>query len=100
LALNWLPVNYFPISNGSGEFLLWDSHSHSGWRRKATCGWNRVLSTPPGEMNPPRRDFSKDDPRVERITANLLKRMIQGSRRPRVPDTKPLLLWGTDGSHR
>ena len=23
-ALNWLPVNYFPISNGSGEFLLWE----------------------------------------------------------------------------
>jgi hypothetical protein len=37
-----------------------------------------VLSTPPGEMNPPRRDFSKDDPRVQRITANVLKRMIQG----------------------
>jgi hypothetical protein len=29
-------------------------------------------------MNPPRRDFSKDDPRVQRITANLLKRMIEG----------------------
>jgi hypothetical protein len=29
-------------------------------------------------MNPPHRDFSKDDPRVQRITANLLKRMIQG----------------------
>jgi hypothetical protein len=43
-----------------------------------TCWWNMVLSTPPGEMNPPRRDFSKDDPRVQRITANLLKRMIQG----------------------
>jgi hypothetical protein len=24
IALNWLPVNYFPISNGSGEFLLWE----------------------------------------------------------------------------
>jgi hypothetical protein len=43
-----------------------------------TCWWNMVLSTPPGEMNPPRRDFSKDDPRVQRITANLLKRMIEG----------------------
>src|SRR5687767_2565001 len=43
-----------------------------------TCWWNMVLSTPPGEMNPPRRDFSKDDPRVQRITANLLKRMIDG----------------------
>jgi hypothetical protein len=43
-----------------------------------TCWWNMVLSTPPGEMNPPRRDFSKDDPRVQRITANVLKRMIEG----------------------
>ena len=43
-----------------------------------TCWWNMVLSTPPGEMKPPRRDFTKDDPRVQRITANLLKRMIQG----------------------
>ena len=43
-----------------------------------TCWWNMVLSTPPGEMNPPRRDFSKDDPRVQRITANVLKRMIDG----------------------
>lgn len=42
-----------------------------------TCWWNLVLSTPPGFMNPPRRDF-KPDPRVQRITANLLKRMIQG----------------------
>src|SRR6185436_12074655 len=24
IALNWLPVDYFPISNGSGEFLLWE----------------------------------------------------------------------------
>jgi hypothetical protein len=24
IALNWLPVNYFPITNGSGEFLLWE----------------------------------------------------------------------------
>jgi hypothetical protein len=30
-------------------------------------------------MNPPRRDFSKDDPRAcNGITANLLNRMIQG----------------------
>ena len=48
-----------------------------------TCWWNMVLSTPPGEMNPPRRDFSQDDPRVQRITANLLKRMIQGKPRAR-----------------
>jgi hypothetical protein len=42
------------------------------------CWWNMVLSSPLGFMDPPRRDFSKDDPRVQRITANLLKRMIEG----------------------
>jgi hypothetical protein len=31
-------------------------------------------------MNPPRRDFSKDDSCVQRITANVLERMIQGKR--------------------
>ena len=41
-----------------------------------------VLSTPPGEMNPPRREFQPTDPRVQRITANLLKRMIQGKPQP------------------
>jgi hypothetical protein len=44
-----------------------------------TCWWNMVLSSPPGFMNPPRRDFSQDDPRVQRITANLLRRMIGGT---------------------
>jgi hypothetical protein len=24
IYFNWLPVNYFPITNGSGEFLLWE----------------------------------------------------------------------------
>lgn len=42
----------------------------------ATCWWNLVLSTPPGFVNPPRRDFTKDDPRIQRITRNVLDRMI------------------------
>jgi len=41
-----------------------------------TCWWNMVLSAPPGFMNPPRRDFSKGDPRVQQITKNLFARMI------------------------
>ena len=44
----------------------------------ATCWWNMVLSTPPGFMNPPNRNFTENDPRVQRITSNLLKRMISG----------------------
>ena len=41
-----------------------------------TCWWSMVLSTPPGFANPPGRDFTRDDPRVQRITKNLLARMI------------------------
>src|SRR5262249_36178999 len=45
-----------------------------------TCWWNMVLSTPPGFVNPPKRDFSNNDPRVQRITRNVLDRMIRGER--------------------
>ena len=42
-----------------------------------TCWWNMVLSSPPGSVNPPNRDFSKEDPRVQQITRNILDRMIK-----------------------
>ena len=42
-----------------------------------TCWWNMVLSTPPGFMSPPKRYFLEDDPRIQRITSNLLNRMIE-----------------------
>jgi hypothetical protein len=41
-----------------------------------TCWWSMVLSSPPGFMNPPDKDFTRDDPRVQRMTRNLLTRMI------------------------
>jgi hypothetical protein len=41
-----------------------------------TCWWNVVLSSPPGFQNPPRRDFLRSDPRIQRITKNILDRMI------------------------
>jgi hypothetical protein len=41
-----------------------------------TCWWSMVLSSPPGFTNPPGRDFTRDDPRVQQITRNLLARMI------------------------
>jgi hypothetical protein len=41
-----------------------------------TCWWNLVLSSPPGFQNPPRKDFRRDDPRIQRITKNVLDRMI------------------------
>jgi hypothetical protein len=41
-----------------------------------TCWWNVVLSSPPGFQNPPRRDFRRNDLRIQRITKNILDRMI------------------------
>ena len=42
----------------------------------ATCWWNMLLARPPGAVNPPNTDFSREDPRVQRITKNLLDRML------------------------
>jgi hypothetical protein len=38
------------------------------------------LSSPPGFVNPPKRDFSQPDTRVQQITRNVLRRMIQGAK--------------------
>jgi hypothetical protein len=43
-----------------------------------TCWWNMVLSTPPGFVTPPNKDFARQDPRAQQITRNLLARMIGG----------------------
>jgi hypothetical protein len=42
----------------------------------ATCWWALQLASPPGFTSPPGRDFSPD-PRVQRVTENLLARMIR-----------------------
>jgi len=42
----------------------------------ATCWWNMLLSTPPGFMVPPRRYFVEDDHRVQRVTKNVLDKMV------------------------
>jgi hypothetical protein len=42
----------------------------------ATCWWSMPLSSPPGFRNPPNKDFSKDDPRVQQITKNLISRVL------------------------
>jgi hypothetical protein len=41
-----------------------------------TCWWNVVLSSPPGFQSPPRRDFRRNDARIQRVTKNILDRMI------------------------
>jgi hypothetical protein len=42
----------------------------------STCWWNMLLSSPPGFENPPRKYFQEDDPRLQRITKNILDKMI------------------------
>ena len=42
-----------------------------------TCWWNKVLSSPPGYINPPFINHFKDgDARIQRITKNVLDKMI------------------------
>ncbi len=52
-----------------------------------TCFWSMPLSSPPGFKNPVNNqgedgkdviDFTKEDPRIQRITSNLLNRAIEG----------------------
>jgi hypothetical protein len=43
----------------------------------ATCWWNLPLSEPPGSVDPNRADFREDDPRVQRMTRNILDRMLK-----------------------
>jgi hypothetical protein len=40
-----------------------------------TCWWSMPLARPPGSRNPPNVDFSKTDPRVQRMTTNLFSRV-------------------------
>lgn len=47
-----------------------------------TCWWNLVLATPPGFQNPPRKDFRRNDARIQRITKNVLDRMLAADHRP------------------
>lgn len=43
----------------------------------ATCWWSMLLAAPPGFVNPPEEDFARSDPRVQRMTMNLLARMLR-----------------------
>ena len=46
----------------------------------ATCWWSMLLARPPGSRNPPGKDFGRSDPRVQRITENLLDRIVASPR--------------------
>lgn len=72
-----------PLKSASGkgvtpEFaaVVYDGPRGNVVFNAGTCWWSMVLSSPPGFANPPGKDFTRDDPRVQRITANLLARMI------------------------
>lgn len=47
-----------------------------------TCWWSLLLSTPPGSIDPNRADFQEDDSRVQRMTRNVLDRMLEASPSP------------------
>ena len=71
-----------PVKSSSGaavspEFaaVLYDGPRGNVVFNAGTCWWSMVLSSPPGFANPPGKDFTRDDPRVQRITANLLARI-------------------------
>ncbi|HWD40529.1 MAG TPA: N,N-dimethylformamidase beta subunit family domain-containing protein, partial [Fimbriimonas sp.] len=60
---------------------IYESPSGSFVFNAATCWWSMLLARPPGAVNPPNTDFTRVDPRVERITRNLLDRMTRLSLR-------------------
>ncbi|HLA58977.1 MAG TPA: N,N-dimethylformamidase beta subunit family domain-containing protein [Puia sp.] len=72
-----------PVTNYSGEptnksysAVIYTTEKGNYVFNAATCWWTKVLSYPPGYMNPPYRYFSETDKRVQRITKNVLDRMI------------------------
>ena len=56
--------------------LIYDGPLDNFVFNAATCWWSLPLSTPPGTVPAARGDFSKDDPRVQQMTRNLLDRAI------------------------
>jgi hypothetical protein len=72
-----------PVYNGEGVMqrgtyatTLYTAKKGNLVFNAATCWWNMLLSTPPGFMTPPRRYFLETDPRIQRVTKNVLDRMI------------------------
>jgi hypothetical protein len=72
-----------PVYGASGEkrtgtyaTVLYTARKGNLVFNAGTCWWNVVLSSPPGFQNPPRKDFRRSDRRIQRITRNVLDRMI------------------------
>jgi hypothetical protein len=65
------------LRNGRYATTLYSGKKGNLVFNAGTCWWNMVLATPPGFMNPPRRYFLESDQRIQRITRNVLNKMIE-----------------------
>jgi hypothetical protein len=64
------------IENRSHAATIYTAEKGNYVFNAGTCWWNMPLSSPPGFVNPPNHDYSENDARVQRITKNVLNRMI------------------------
>ena len=86
LAQNKPPVNKFTNSDPSDHTsTIYTTPKGNFVFNAGTCWWSMLLAAPPGFKNPVYNlgsdgyrvlDFSKGDPRVERMTKNLFDRVI------------------------
>ena len=73
-----------PVANGQGQPIEGRSYATTIYTaprgnlvfNAATCWWNKVLAAPPAYVHPIRKFFSEGDARIQRMTRNVLNRMI------------------------
>jgi hypothetical protein len=73
-----------PVANGRGQRIegrtfattLYTAPKGNLVFNAGTCWWNKVLSAPPAYIHPIRKFFSEGDARIQRITRNILNRML------------------------
>jgi hypothetical protein len=73
-----------PVANGQGQPIEGRSYATTIYTaprgnlvfNAATCWWNKVLAAPPAYVHPIRKFFSEGDARIQRLTRNVLNRMI------------------------
>ena len=76
-----------PVANSRGETIQNRTHATTIYTtakgnlvfNAGTCWWNKVLSAPPAYIHPIRKFFAEGDARIQRITKNVLDRMIAAS---------------------
>jgi hypothetical protein len=73
-----------PVANSRGETIegrtfattIYTAPKGNLVFNAGTCWWNKVLAAPPAYVHPIRKFFSEGDARIQRITRNVLNRMI------------------------